>query len=144
MLSKCNLSRYHLLDNINRLYQMSSCMSLYRISPLIGNVDQTTRIDPQHPPCCNFLDIPLWTMADNDDNAMSEDEYDDNLLSDNENNPDEDEEDLPENHGKMVAFHAAIKTVLVRQLEKMHGEVRETGRLVVIGVEVMMTENDLK
>ena len=125
---------------------MSSCMSLYRISPLIGNVDQTTRIDPQHPPCCNFLDIPLWTMADNDDNAMSEDEYDDNLLSDNENNPDEDEdeEDLPENHGKMVAFHAAIKTVLVRQLEKMHGEVRETGRLVVIGVEVMMTENDLK
>ena len=123
---------------------MSSCMSLYRISPLIGNVDQTTRIDPQHPPCCNFLDIPLWTMADNDDNAMSEDEYDDNLLSDNENNPDEDEEDLPENHGKMVAFHAAIKTVLVRQLEKMHGEVRETGRLVVIGVEVMMTEYDLK
>ena len=83
-------------------------------------------------------------MADNDDNAMSEDEYDDNILSDNENNPDEDEEDLPENHGKMVAFHAAIKTVLVRQLEKMQGEVRETGRLVVIGVEVMITENDLK
>ena len=123
---------------------MSSCMSLYRISPLIGNVDQTTRIDPQHPPCCNFLDIPLWTMADIDDNAMSEDEYDDNILSDNENNPDEDEEDLPENHGKMVAFHATIKTVLVRQLEKMQGEVRETGRLVVIGVEVIMRENGLK
>ena len=80
-------------------------------------------------------------MADSDDNEMSgeEEEYDTIQYSDDEGDPsgnEQDDDGLPENHGKMVAFHAAIKAVLERQLDKMQGEVRETGRLVVIGVEV--------
>ena len=80
-------------------------------------------------------------MADSDDNEMSgeEEEYDTIQYSDDEGDPsgnEQDDDELPENHGKMVAFHAAIKAVLERQLDKMQGEVRETGRLVVIGVEV--------
>ena len=81
-------------------------------------------------------------MADSDDNSMSEDEYNDDPYSDEENIENE-EDDLPENHGKMLAFHAAIKAVLERQVDKMQGEVRETGRLVVIGVEVKSIRSGL-
>ena len=38
-----------------------------------------------------------------------------------------------ENHSKMVAFQAAIKAVLNRQIEKMWQEVRSTGRTVGMG-----------
>jgi hypothetical protein len=36
-------------------------------------------------------------------------------------------------HAKMVAFHAAIKAVLGRQLERMEQEVRGSGRLAALG-----------
>ena len=78
-------------------------------------------------------------MADKDNNELSADEFDDNVDSDVENeiiDEGDDNDELPEDHTKMVAFHTAIKAVLERQLEKMQGEVRETGRLVTIGVEV--------
>ena len=78
-------------------------------------------------------------MEDSDGQEMSGDEYDDIQYSDDGDETrvdEEDEGDLPENHGKMVAFQAATRRVLERQLEKMHGEVKETGRLVVIGVQV--------
>merc|ERR1711923_570197 len=77
-------------------------------------------------------------MADKDNNEMSADEFDDNVDSDVANeiiDEGDDNDELPEDHTKMVAFHTAIKAVLERQLEKMQGEVRETGRLVSLGVE---------
>ena len=43
-------------------------------------------------------------------------------------------EEMPENHFKMVAFHAAIKAVLERQVEKLQLEVNESKRLVDVGV----------
>ena len=46
------------------------------------------------------------------------------------------EGDIPENHTKMLAFHAAIKAVLERQVEKLHLEVNESKRLVDIGKKV--------
>ena len=46
------------------------------------------------------------------------------------------EGDIPENHTKMMAFHAAIKAVLERQVEKLHLEVNESRRLVDIGKKV--------
>ena len=60
-------------------------------------------------------------MEEEDDADYGEEE-------DPEGNPDEDGEDDEEGdglggHAKMVAFHAAIKAVLTRQLEKMGQEV---------------------
>ena len=45
----------------------------------------------------------------------------------------EEVEEMPENHFKMVAFHAAIKAVLERQVEKLQLEVNESKRLVDVG-----------
>ena len=57
-------------------------------------------------------------MEEEDDADYGEEE-------DPEGNPDEDDEegDGLGGHAKMVAFHAAIKAVLTRQLEKMGQEV---------------------
>ena len=45
----------------------------------------------------------------------------------------EEVDEMPENHFKMVAFHAAIKAVLERQVEKLQLEVNESKRLVDVG-----------
>ena len=52
---------------------------------------------------------------------------------DNEDVNDEDAEEDIGGHAKMVAFQAAIRAVLGRQVEKMEQEVRSTNRLVAIG-----------
>ena len=46
---------------------------------------------------------------------------------------DEDADEDIGGHAKMVAFQAAIRAVLGRQVEKMEQEVRNTSRLVAIG-----------
>ena len=62
---------------------------------------------------------------------------DDNLEgTDEEQMEEEEEEEIPENHSKMLAFHAALKAVLERQVEKLQLEVNETKRLVDIGQKV--------
>ena len=60
---------------------------------------------------------------------------DDNLEATDEEEMEE-EEEIPENHSKMLAFHAALKAVLERQVEKLQLEVNETKRLVDIGQKV--------
>ena len=60
---------------------------------------------------------------------------DDNLEGTDEEEMEE-EEEIPENHSKMLAFHAALKAVLERQVEKLQLEVNETKRLVDIGQKV--------
>ena len=65
---------------------------------------------------------------DVDDNDGEEDDPEDNFDEDG----DEDEEgDGLGGHAKMVAFHAAIKAVLTRQLEKMGQEVRATEQSLI-------------
>ena len=64
---------------------------------------------------------------------------DDNLEATDEEEmeeEEEEEEEIPENHSKMLAFHAALKAVLERQVEKLQLEVNETKRLVDIGQKV--------
>ena len=61
---------------------------------------------------------------------------DDNLEATDEEEMEEEEEEIPENHSKMLAFHAALKAVLERQVEKLQLEVNETKRLVDIGQKV--------
>ena len=64
----------------------------------------------------------------NSDNDMDDDN--------DEGDDDEEEEEIPENHSKLVAFHAAIKAVLERQLDKLQLEVNESRRLLDIGKKV--------
>ena len=65
---------------------------------------------------------------DVDDNDGEEDDPEGNFDEDG----DEDEEgDGLGGHAKMVAFHAAIKAVLTRQLEKMGQEVRATEQSLI-------------
>ena len=65
---------------------------------------------------------------------LSEEEINsDNEMSDIDGG---EEGDIPENHTKMLAFHATIKAVLERQVEKLHLEVNESRRLVDIGKKV--------
>ena len=66
----------------------------------------------------------------NSDNDMDDDDKDD------DNEEEEEEEEIPENHSKLVAFHAAIKAVLERQLDKLQLEVNESRRLLDIGKKV--------
>ena len=66
----------------------------------------------------------------NSDNDMDDDN------NDNDNEDEEEEEEIPENHSKLVAFHAAIKAVLERQLDKLQLEVNESRRLLDIGKKV--------
>ena len=69
---------------------------------------------------------------------LSEEEInsDNDMDDDNDNGDEEEEEEIPENHSKLVAFHAAIKAVLERQLDKLQLEVNESRRLLDIGKKV--------
>ena len=67
----------------------------------------------------------------NSDNDMDNDDNDDD-----DDDEEEEEEEIPENHSKLVAFHAAIKAVLERQLDKLQLEVNESRRLLDIGKKV--------
>ena len=67
---------------------------------------------------------------------MEEENEDNEEEDDREGNFDEDGEEDEEGdglggHAKMVAFHAAIKAVLTRQLEKMGQEVRATEQSLI-------------
>ena len=69
--------------------------------------------------------------------TFSEDEEQINMEDTIYDTKDEKEEEegpeIPDNHYKMVAFHAAIKAVLERQVEKLQLEVNESKRLVDVG-----------
>ena len=67
---------------------------------------------------------------------LSEEEINDMDDDDHDDDEEEEEEEIPENHSKLVAFHAAIKAVLERQLDKLQLEVNESRRLLDIGKKV--------
>ena len=66
----------------------------------------------------------------------SDDDMDDDDNDNDDGDEEEEEEEIPENHSKLVAFHAAIKAVLERQLDKLQLEVNESRRLLDIGKKV--------
>ena len=58
---------------------------------------------------------------------------DDNFNVEDDVEADAQDDQIPENHYKMVAFQTAIQAVLERQIEKLQLEVNENARLVTIG-----------
>ena len=58
---------------------------------------------------------------------------DDNFTVEDDVEADAQDDQIPENHYKMVAFQTAIQAVLERQIEKLQLEVNENARLVTIG-----------
>ena len=68
----------------------------------------------------------------NSDNGMDDDDNDDD-------NAEEEEEEIPENHSKLVAFHAAIKAVLERQLDKLQLEVNESRKKEMLYLWIQFT-----
>ena len=71
---------------------------------------------------------------DSIDDKQDEEEEEEKKEKEMKKKEEEEAEDMPENHYKMVAFHAAIKAVLERQVEKLQLEVNESKRLVDLGV----------
>ena len=71
---------------------------------------------------------------DSIDDKQDEEEEEEKKEKEMKKKEEEEVEDMPENHYKMVAFHAAIKAVLERQVEKLQLEVNESKRLVDLGV----------
>ena len=69
---------------------------------------------------------------DDGDNA-DYDGGDDNFNVEDDVEADAQDDQIPENHYKMVAFQTAIQAVLERQIEKLQLEVNENARLVTIG-----------
>ena len=67
--------------------------------------------------------------GDNDDY----DGGDENFNVEDDVEADAQDDQIPENHYKMVAFQTAIQAVLERQIEKLQLEVNENARLVTIG-----------